>query len=529
MYDWLKEYRICHVTPKKINALVDELSPAYYNVDEVSKEGFNQFVVLMEEDECGPILLDTLLDMINDEKDKYKHLTRKYYASKVVRHITHKHLLEKWKEHLELPEEQQHLETGAALLSQWCQTGLSITENEISDDLDGIAAKVIEQCPPSIVEKIRSGNSVELSPQQQRTVLENINQVLYFDLGFHGNTEDYYFVMNSYINQVLKLKTGIPITLAIVYMSIARRLGIVLYPVSFPHHFLIKWKEHPLGTPDTQYTYIDAFEKGKFLSQSDLKERLHGFGEALDISDFCKSVPPKEVYTRMARNLISIGRQQGQMGDNLLGLRNAMELYLVVCPDDEEVLMLQARVNLHLNVDLADVVDNLENAQLQQNRQALVGHLLEEARRQMLNYESERKKKRKVKLRKDNKGVEFGVGMVMKHKRYNYNCVIYGWDSKCKASKEWIIQMGVNHLPRKDKQPFYNVLVTDGSSRYAAQENLENLHEVEAIPHPEIGKYFEEFTGSYYKPNREKSAEYPDDLESVPRLLPIKFGAKRLY
>ena len=57
----------------------------------------------------------------------------------------------------------------------------------------------------------------------------------------------------------------------------------------------------------------------------------------------------------MARNLISIGRQQGQMGDNLLGLRNAMELYLAVCPDDDEVLMLQARVNLHLNVDLTDV------------------------------------------------------------------------------------------------------------------------------------------------------------------------------
>ena len=48
-------------------------------------------------------------------------------------------------------------------------------------------------------------------------------------------------------------------------------------------------------------------------------------------------------------------------------------------------------------------------------------------------------------------------------------CVIYGWDSKCQASQEWIIQMGVDHLPKKHLQPFYNVLVEDGTNRYAAQ------------------------------------------------------------
>lgn len=47
-------------------------------------------------------------------------------------------------------------------------------------------------------------------------------------------------------------------------------------------------------------------------------------------------------------------------------------------------------------------------------------------------------------------------------------CVISGWDSTCQASRDWIIQMGVHMLPRKDKQPFYNVLVEDGSIRYAA-------------------------------------------------------------
>jgi len=59
--------------------------------------------------------------------------------------------------------------------------------------------------------------------------------------------------------------------------------------------------------------------------------------------------------------------------------------------------------------------------------------------------------------------------MIMRHRQYNYKCVIYGWDSLCAASQDWIQQMGVENLPKKGHQPFYNVLVEDGSTRYAAQ------------------------------------------------------------
>ena len=57
----------------------------------------------------------------------------------------------------------------------------------------------------------------------------------------------------------------------------------------------------------------------------------------------------------MARNLVSIGRQQGRMGDSLLCLRNALELFLLICPDDLDTRLLQVRVNLHLNINLPDV------------------------------------------------------------------------------------------------------------------------------------------------------------------------------
>ena len=60
---------------------------------------------------------------------------------------------------------------------------------------------------------------------------------------------------------------------------------------------------------------------------------------------------------------------------------------------------------------------------------------------------------------------------------YDYHCVIYGWDHECEMSESWIVQMGVDLLPLGPHQPFYNVLVEDGSNRYAAQgkRNISSL------------------------------------------------------
>lgn len=89
--------------------------------------------------------------------------------------------------------------------------------------------------------------------------------------------------------------------------------------------------------------------------------------------------------------------------------------------------------------------------------------------------------------------------------------MICSWDPICAASKDWATQMRVNSLRLKGNQPFYNVLVEDGSTRYAAQENLSINEHPSPIPHSEIGKYFESFHGTHYIPNPEKSLEFPDD------------------
>lgn len=75
---------------------------------------------------------------------------------------------------------------------------------------------------------------------QQKLVA--LNRYLFRDLGFHGDARDYYNPRNSYLNQVLERRAGIPITLSILYMEVGRRLGLRLQGVSFPGHLTNKYR-----------------------------------------------------------------------------------------------------------------------------------------------------------------------------------------------------------------------------------------------------------------------------------------------
>lgn len=268
------------------------------------------------------------------------------------------------------------------------------------------------------------------------------------------------------------------------------------------------------------YTYIDVFNSGTFLTYADLPKELNIPKYSMTL-DSIRITQPSQVLQRMLRNLIAIGREQGGMGDNLLCLRNALELSRLTMPDDFELRMQLIRVNLHLHINFADVIDSLRTiADDDQNRVGLVTYLMNTAKTQM----EERKKKLeeiklKIKTRKTPVEIKFPIGLIMKHKRYGYSCVIYGWDNKCEASAEWITQMGINELPNKDQQPFYNVLVEDGTNRYAAEENLTINLKPCMVSHPEVGKYFESFNGSYYTPNNEKVTEYPEDIKLLKQMV----------
>lgn len=482
---------------------------------------------------------------------EFKNLTLKYYARKAMKHIKHCIFKPTWI----TQEPDTSLEDIMIKIAQWCQPTEEIIENEVHDQLDMFAidtlAVLSSRFPDHpIFKTIREQNEVTNNastvrlphiPQPLtkslwnttdcRHLLESANHHLYQVVGLTGagNSSDYYLAENSLINKILETKTGIPITLCILYASVLARLGVFCEPVNFPNHFLLRFLEHPhLDKEEDRYTYIDAFHNGRLMTSVQAKSLVPT--HLVLTQEHFLPADTQEVAKRMLRNLISIGasRANNMRDPRYSLLRNSLELMLVLEESNENLqyAFMLSRVYLELSINQEDVLKMLEKYrgflgitdQLDYLQQACQLQISERNSSEMANAV----KKRDIEF--PGGPVKFWVGMVAKHKKYNYNCVIYGWDPVCTATQSWIYQMGVHKLPRKDKQPFYNVLVEDGSNRYAADENLEYIDPVE-VPHEEIGRYFEEFSPEKgYVPNDEKKMEYPDDQDIMERYENITEG-----
>jgi len=140
----------------------------------------------------------------------------------------------------------------------------------------------------------------DLDPQR---TLAALNHVLFQEVKLRGNREDYYDPRNSYLNDVLDRGLGIPITLSLVYMEIARRVGFHLSGVGMPGHFLLKhYSEHG------QETLIDCFNRGDVLSRQDCQSRLDEIysGEMRLRPEFLHPISRRQILTRMLNNLKTV-------------------------------------------------------------------------------------------------------------------------------------------------------------------------------------------------------------------------------
>ena len=136
-----------------------------------------------------------------------------------------------------------------------------------------------------------------------------LNGYLFDELGFAGNAADYYDPRNSFLNEVLDRKLGIPITLSLLYVEIGRRVGLALRGVSFPGHFLVKC------TVADGAVVLDAYARGISLGLDDLRERLRamrGGGEASEeaVRQMLVGAGKKEILGRILRNLKAIYLQK---------------------------------------------------------------------------------------------------------------------------------------------------------------------------------------------------------------------------
>jgi len=159
-----------------------------------------------------------------------------------------------------------------------------------------------------------------------------LNQFLFDDLGYWGNTDDYYDPRNSYLNEVIDRKTGTPISLSILYMELGRRIGLPLEGVSFPGHFLVRLRLRG-GT-----LVLDPFAGGTPQSEAELRERLQRVipeGAAggvapveLPLDQFLEPASNRQILARVLRNLKGIYREKDKP-ERMLEVLNRM---LVVAP-----------------------------------------------------------------------------------------------------------------------------------------------------------------------------------------------------
>lgn len=168
--------------------------------------------------------------------------------------------------------------------------------------------------------------------------LAALNTVLFSERGFRGNRDDYFDPKNSFLNEVLERKIGIPITLSVLYIEVAQRIGLALEGVGFPGHFLVK---HSSGGDEI---VIDPFAGGEVRSREDLEAMLRQmFGAKVSLSpNFLQPATKKQILQRMLGNLKSIYRKKNDLVKSLtvldrliildpaasLEIRDRGELYL---------------------------------------------------------------------------------------------------------------------------------------------------------------------------------------------------------
>jgi regulator of sirC expression with transglutaminase-like and TPR domain len=154
-------------------------------------------------------------------------------------------------------------------------------------------------------------------------VIQSINQYLYDDLGFAGNVEDYYDPRNSYLNDVIERRLGIPITLALVYLEVARRIDFPMVGVGMPGHFLIR-----PDIPDTEI-FIDTFNGGEIMFPQDCQERLTQFyQQPVQLQpEFLATVSKRQILARMLANLKYIYLNQQELEKALAAVERILLLF----------------------------------------------------------------------------------------------------------------------------------------------------------------------------------------------------------
>lgn len=209
---------------------------------------------------------------------------------------------------LQKPEDQVNLARAALYLAQ-----------EDYPDLDTAAQLAILD---GMAESLRETLPQEPYPLK---IIRALNHFMFEELGFTGNVGNYYDPRNSFLNEVLARRTGIPITLSLVYLELAKRIDFPMVGVGMPGHFLIR------PTVDEMDIFVDPFRGGEILFVEDCSARFKQmFGDAARLNlSHLEPISPTGFLVRMLTNLKMIYLQQR----DVLQALDAIDRILMIYPE----------------------------------------------------------------------------------------------------------------------------------------------------------------------------------------------------
>lgn len=145
--------------------------------------------------------------------------------------------------------------------------------------------------------------------RNQKALLAHLHNVLFDEKDFAGNTDDYYNIANNFVPAVLETKRGLPVTLAIVYKTVAERIGLCVYGINLPGHFLAGVK-----LDESDLIIIDPFRRGNIVSKNEAEKIARQiFGDGIEIDEnIFKPTSTRIWLTRILQNLLNKFGQNGK-------------------------------------------------------------------------------------------------------------------------------------------------------------------------------------------------------------------------
>ncbi|KAF2122485.1 Hemimethylated DNA-binding protein YccV like-domain-containing protein [Lophiotrema nucula] len=496
----------------------------------------NRIRYINEVAEFGYDAKDTLLQECACPDDADDVLARRYYANAILERIQREMAIDIWKDIYNGKEVSIEMALGA--YDMFARSSVDVDFTTISNDLDKLAKAVRNEHP----------DFGEQSARDQASTLATFLRAQ----GFEGVTDrSYRALRNSFIGLALRSPTheSLPLISVGIYCALASRLGLDARPCGFlfhvyclvyaPKNYNLDGDYKPTNSDRLDFMYIDPFRSTEEVVRGDLERVLRESGVPTSEHEaFLSDTTTREMALRTARNIMNSVQNIRQTNAGPFGINTG---WTDVTPDLDNAFYATIWAMLMLGPREEEDSGGLSN--ISTRRRQYLPYLLEHFQthypwdvtlleqhviplfynqpegQRLLNFaqsmhdlDSVRKPINYRNAR--TQAVAFKVGELFKHRRYQYEGVITGWDTTCDAGEEWIQHMGVDRLANGRNQSFYHVLVCDKSVRYVAEENIEPVA-VETKPSDALlrlaGRHFKRWDDEHHVFVSNVRDEYPDD------------------